>query len=253
MAPLWILSSLLHLYVGLRIVPGLAPWPPAAVAFALLLAASAAVLPPGLRTMRRHGDARGRALHWAGMTSLGALSSIAVLTLLRDAGLLLAVAADALWPAAVGVEALARASAVAVPLLGLGATAWGFVEARRVPRIVDVEVPIAGLPTALEGFTIAQVSDLHVGATIRRPQVEAVVEAVNALGADAVAITGDLVDGGVRELAPHVAPLAGLRSRHGTFFVTGNHEYYSGALPWIAELRRLGLTVLLNEHVVLER
>ena len=65
------------------------------------------------------------------------------------------------------------------------------------------------------------------------------------------AITGDLVDGSVRELAVHIAPLADLRSRHGTFVVTGNHEYYSGADAWIAELRRLGLSVLLNEHVVL--
>jgi hypothetical protein len=77
------------------------------------------------------------------------------------------------------------------------------------------------------------------------------VDKVNTLGADVVAITGDLVDGKVAELAGHVAPLAGLQSRHGTFFVTGNHEYYSGAHAWIAELRRLGLTVLLNEHVVL--
>ena len=64
-----------------------------------------------------------------------------------------------------------------------------------------------------------------------------------------VAVTGDLVDGSVAELAGHVAPLAALRSRHGTFFVTGNHEYYSGAHAWITELRRLDVRVLLNEHV----
>jgi predicted MPP superfamily phosphohydrolase len=66
-----------------------------------------------------------------------------------------------------------------------------------------------------------------------------------------VAITGDLVDGSVAELAPHTAALARLNARHGAFFVTGNHEYYSGAGPWIAEMRRLGINVLLNEHVVL--
>ena len=75
---------------------------------------------------------------------------------------------------------------------------------------------------------------------------------VKGLDADLIAITGDLVDGSVAELAAHTAPLATLRARHGVFFVTGNHEYYSGADPWIAEIRRLGFRVLLNEHVVSE-
>src|SRR5206468_12576014 len=75
---------------------------------------------------------------------------------------------------------------------------------------------------------------------------------VNRLEADLVAITGDLVDGPVARLSAHTAPLGGLRSRHGTYVVTGNHEYYSGAQGWIQELRRLGTRVLLNEHVVLE-
>jgi uncharacterized protein len=113
-------------------------------------------------------------------------------------------------------------------------------------------VPIDGLPAALHGFTIAQISDLHVGPTVKAPYVRAVVERVNALKADAVAITGDLVDGRVRDLAPDVASLADLRSRHGSFFVTGNHEYYSGADEWIALLRQLGLRVLIDEHVVLD-
>ena len=96
-----------------------------------------------------------------------------------------------------------------------------------------VDVPIAGLPTALQGFSIVQISDLHIGPTIKRRYLQAIVDRVNALGADMVAITGDLVDGSVQHLAVHVAPLAALRSRHGSFFVTGNHEYYSGA-PAIA-------------------
>jgi predicted MPP superfamily phosphohydrolase len=132
-------------------------------------------------------------------------------------------------------------------------TLWGFVNARRTARVVRVDVPVAGLPHALDGFTIAQVSDVHVGPTIKRPFVEAIVATVNRLEVDLVAVTGDLVDGSVRELADHVAPLAGLRSREGSFFVTGNHEYYSGAAAWVDELRRLGLTVLMNEHVVVRR
>ena len=116
---------------------------------------------------------------------------------------------------------------------------------------MSVDVPIRGLPAALQGFTIAQISDIHVGPTIRGDYVDAIVRAVNRLDADMVAVTGDLVDGRVQDLAPHVAPLALLASRHGTYFVTGNHEYYSGATPWIHELRRLGVRVLQNEHVVL--
>jgi predicted MPP superfamily phosphohydrolase len=116
----------------------------------------------------------------------------------------------------------------------------------------DVVVPLPGLPAALEGFTIAQISDIHVGPTIKRAFVEGIVRRVNLLDADVVAITGDLVDGSVRELSHHTEPLGSLKSRHGTYVVTGNHEYYSGANAWIHELRRLGTRVLLNEHVVLE-
>jgi predicted MPP superfamily phosphohydrolase len=129
-------------------------------------------------------------------------------------------------------------------ILGLGF-------ARR-PRLVEVDVPIAQLPRALQGFSIAQISDLHVGPTIKGGFVERIVTRINRLNADLVAITGDLVDGSVADLAVHTAPLARLTSRHGTFFVTGNHEYYSGERAWTDELRRLGLTVLKNQHVILQ-
>ncbi|UUZ70179.1 metallophosphoesterase [Polaromonas sp. P2-4] len=125
------------------------------------------------------------------------------------------------------------------------------MNARRTAAVVRVDVPIKGLPAALHGFTVAQISDIHVGPTIKLRYLRRIVDKVNALEADLVAITGDLVDGKVSELAAQVALLAGLQSRHGTYFVTGNHEYYSGAHAWIDELRRLGLTVLLNQHVVI--
>ena len=128
----------------------------------------------------------------------------------------------------------------------------GYAEARGPAEVERVDVPIPDLPAALDGFRIAQISDVHVGPTIKGDFVRRVVDDVNALDADMVAVTGDIVDGDVPWLAPHVAPLADLKSRHGTFFVTGNHEYYSGVEPWVTEFRRLGLTVLLNEHVVLE-
>src|SRR5208282_2457843 len=105
---------------------------------------------------------------------------------------------------------------------------------------------------ALRGFRIVQISDIHVGPTIKADYLEAIVDRVNRLHPEVIAITGDLVDGSVAQLARHVAPLARLRAVHGVYFVTGNHEYYSGAHAWIEELRRLGITVLLNQHVMLE-
>jgi hypothetical protein len=182
---------------------------------------------------------------------MGLFSSLLVFTLLREAILLAAWLASLAAP--VAREAIARASAVAVPVLAIAVTLFGYWNARRTAGVVTVRVPLAGLPAPLQGFTIVQISDIHVGPTIRARYVEAIVEAVNRLKPDLVAITGDLVDGSVAELGEQVAPLRRLVSRHGTFFVTGNHEYYSGAAPWIAELERLGIKVLHNEHVVIER
>ena len=250
--PIYLLSALLHLYVGWRILPALGAWPLAQALLGLVLVASTVLLPLGLMARRHVRGPWADRLAWAGLLGMGLFSSLFVLTVLRDVALLLAVIAFAWRPAALPVAALTTWSAVAVPLLAALATAVGFWNARRTAAVVRVDVPIARLPAALHGFTVAQITDVHVGPTIRRGYLQAIVARVNALGADMVAITGDLVDGKVSELAAHVAPLSQLRSRHGSFFVTGNHEYYSGAQAWMAELRRLGVRVLLNEHVVLD-
>jgi predicted MPP superfamily phosphohydrolase len=247
---LFLISALVHAYVGWRVVPDL-PSGPGTPAFVALLVASAALMPMALLARRVRPPWSDR-LAWAGALAMGLFSSLFVLTLARDVLLLVAALVGLAAPAALDPSALALWSAVAVPLLGLAASAWGFVNARRTAAVVSVDVPIAGLPAALHGFTIAQISDIHVGPTIKRAYLGRIVAAVNAIGADMVAVTGDLVDGSVSELAGHVAPLASLTSTHGTFFVTGNHEYYSGAPAWVAELRRLGLRVLMNEHVVLQ-
>lgn len=245
------LSAVLHFYVGLRLLPSLpGGW---AAALALLLAVSALSTPLGLIARRLARAPLADKLAWAGLVFMGLFSSLFVLTLLRDAALLAAWVVDAAAPDALPMAALRSFSGMGVPPLALAVTAFGYVNARRTAAVVAVDVPIRGLPAALQGFTIAQISDIHVGPTIKGPYLDGIVDAVNALRPDLVAITGDLVDGTVAELAAHVAPLARLASRHGSFFVTGNHEYYSGAGPWLAELQRLGVTNLLNQHVVIER
>ncbi|WP_348751956.1 metallophosphoesterase, partial [uncultured Aquincola sp.] len=259
-----LLLLLLHLYVGARLVPPL----PGLVAPGLLavwLLASLVLIPLSFFERRATDRAAADRLSWAGMLALGVFSLLGVFTVLRDL-LLLAVwglghlpAVQASGFAAVGGVAgasgwpgLQAGSAWAVlGLSGLGTLA-GLVGARRRAPVRRVDIAVDGLPPALHGFTVAQITDVHVGPTVKRAYVQRIVDAVNALQPDAVAITGDLVDGRVADLQGDVAPLAGLRSRHGSFFVTGNHEYYSGAEEWVQALQGLGVQVLLNRHVVLQ-
>jgi predicted MPP superfamily phosphohydrolase len=209
-----------------------------------LLAVCFWLLPKGFRIRDDHGT-------WAVMLpwlTMGFFSYLLVLTIVRDVTLIASVLA--LSPQA--HESWIRISAIGVMALTPAITLVGFFMARRVAPVVNVEVPLADLPKELEGFTIAQISDIHIGQTIKRNFVAAIVDRVNRLNADMIAITGDVVDGSVPDLAQHTEPLARLESRHGTYFVTGNHEYYSGVHAWIRELERLGAKALMNEHVVLD-
>jgi predicted MPP superfamily phosphohydrolase len=238
---------LLHAYIGLRLLPGMGVGLAAMALGAVLLAISAGLVRIGLVAPSLRRTRWSEQLGWAGLLAMGFFSSLFVLTLLRDLLLL------GLAIAGAGGPAFTRDSAVGVPLLALAVTVVGFVNARRVARVVRIEVPIPGLPPALDGYSIAQISDIHVGPTIKRPYLNAIVTKVNALKPDAIAVTGDLVDGSVQRLAMHTEPLSRLSAPDGAFFVTGNHEYYSGAEQWIAEVRRLGLRVLMNEHVIRHR
>lgn len=242
---LFTLSILVHLLIGLRLVPALAP--AAAGALVGWLAISTLLIPLGLMARRYAQPPKADWLAAAGLFALGLFSSLFVLTVLRDVALI------AGWIVGADLGAWPGRTAAAVPVLALALSLLGLLNTRLTARVKTVDVPIVGLPEPLHGFTIAQISDLHVGPTIRARHIQRIVERVNRLQPDAIAITGDLVDGPVHELGPHVAPLAGLKARDGTYFVTGNHEYYAGAHAWLAEVRRLGIRVLINEHVVLER
>jgi len=240
--------GLLHAYVGWRILPDLPIGLDERLAGVALLTAGFTAMMLGLEARRIRSRAWSDRIASVGLFATGWFSSLCVLALLRDVLLL----PFELVIATPDARLLRAASASTVVALAAVATAVGFFNARRRARIVEVEVPLAELPPALHGFSIAQVSDVHVGRTIKRNYVAAIVAAVNELGADLVAVTGDVVDGSVDELASHTAPLAQLKARYGAFLVTGNHEYYSGEPAWRAEFARLGLRVLMNEHVVIE-
>ncbi len=130
---------------------------------------------------------------------------------------------------------------------------YGLYEAHRHADVEEVTAYLPHLPPEFDGFRIVQLSDIHVGPTIKQKFVETIVGQVTNLRADLIAFTGDLVDGSVRWLRDDVAPLKELSAPHGKFFVTGNHEYYSGVEPWLEEANRLGFTLLVNEHRLIER
>ncbi len=246
LSPAWLMFSLPG-YIGWRLLSAfdLGPWG-VSLGVAVLIAACVLV-PMSVRTRAIRDRVLADRLSWVGLTAMGFFSFLFVITALRDLMLLSVYAFDA-----ERARAWITPSAVGVLIATALTTVIGMIVARRVPRIVKIDIPVENLPESLRGFSIAQISDVHVGPTIKRPFVERIVRRVNALGCDMIAVTGDLVDGSVTQLAVHTAPLADLSARHGTFFVTGNHEYYSGERAWTRELRRLGLQVLKNEHVVLQ-
>jgi predicted MPP superfamily phosphohydrolase len=135
----------------------------------------------------------------------------------------------------VGIAAIAGISGLAAALGEVG--------------VKRVAIKLSRWPAALAGFRIAQLTDVHIGPTIGGTWLREVVRRTNELEADIVVITGDLVDGSVAELREHTAALAELRAKRGVYFVTGNHEYYSGVDEWLDELVRLGIRPLRNERV----
>jgi predicted MPP superfamily phosphohydrolase len=177
-------------------------------------------------------------MHRASYLSMAWLSFLFVLSLVRDA-LMIATAFDIGVPAVYGLSVLA---------VFIGALA-----ARGGPHVRHVDVPIAGLAAGLEGFRIALISDLHVGLNIGRAYVERVVEKTEALGADLIALTGDIVDGPIAHIGADVAPLGRLATRGRAYFVLGNHDCYSGADAWMAHFRAMGMLVLENSHEVVTK
>ena len=257
-------------YAGLRILTPAhlpSPWNWIAwVLLALFLVLPVAAMSVEFNRLEFHWK---KQLEWGAYVSLGFFSMVITLLVIRDVAWLIVIGAQklialvsAMMQGAPGAgnaadphrrEVLVQWMNLGLIAVSGGLTAYGIYEARRRPAIVEITVPITDLPGSLQGFRIVQITDIHAGLTVTRPFVETVVEMANAQMGDIVAFTGDLVDGTVDQLSEHVAPMKNLQGRCGRYFITGNHEYYSGALPWVEEAKKLGFDVLLNEHRVIRQ
>ncbi|MGV7246274.1 metallophosphoesterase, partial [Caballeronia sp. M23-90] len=221
------IGILFHVYIGVRLIPAAPVGTALKILAVLALVVSVMLIPLGMIARNIGQQPLSDRLAWIGLLIMGFFSSLLVLTFLRDIVLLVLHLASSSENAVNPWPAFRAWSALGVPVLAVLVTVFGIYSARRRAAVKNVDVPIDNLPAALNGFTIVQISDIHVGPTIKRQYVEKIVAAVNALKPDLIAVTGDVVDGSVPHLAAHTRPLSELKARHGAFLVTGNHEYYA--------------------------
>jgi predicted MPP superfamily phosphohydrolase len=244
--------GLLHLYPGFRLFSDTqlpAAW--AVLGWGLLLFTVVSV-PAGFFLVRTTGNRLTRGLFAFGTFWLGAAGILLTATVATDVVRLLFGLLSGFPEGAARVH---QARLQALGILGITTvlTGWALFSAAVVLQLRRVTVRLHGLGQGLEGLRIVQISDLHIGEALDEAFLRRVVARVNALSPDVVAVTGDLVDGQVGVVRDFVAPLGELRAKFGVYYVTGNHEYYWGGPEWEAEVHRLGLTVLRNEHRIITR
>ena len=188
----------------------------------------------GLLYMRTLPLAIARPVMAVCFTYLGILFFLVLLLVAIDA-------ATIFGPASLGRARVQAAAAVC------GATALSIVAMRNALQPVAVRPCFVRAPASLDGYRIAQLADLHIGAMRGRAFVADVVASVNAARPDLVVITGDLVDGTPEQLLRELAPLRALHAP--TYLVLGNHEHLSGAAAWRSAFPALGIHVLTDERV----
>lgn len=254
-------SCAMHAYLGVRVTGPLGPeYKLARRVIWSALIAHAVFFPLAVGQMPNTGKPWADWLQYLGWTTGGVFSLLLILMLLKDIGWLGLGLWERLAPSSsplpedpsrrAFLQTALNVGIVAATTV-IGGAAW--LGARLKPTIERHTLPIANLPEALHGLRIVQISDIHVGPTIRREAIAQLVAEVNALEPDLIAVTGDLVDGSVAALRPHVEPLRDLSAPLGSWFVTGNHEYYSGVLSWCDHCAgELGMQVLVDEHRVVE-
>lgn len=249
-------------YVGRRIVPAMAHFGfPSHIGWITIVVLCLMPLGGFMMVLQRQHESVGLdILLWCGYLSLGLFSLLLAAFFLRDIGGWLHQGFTWLFtkPSEVTTDETRRQflfQSINLSVAGVctAVAGYGVFKAHHDPVVETAEIPLKNLPKNFDGFRIVQFSDLHVGPTIKRDFVERVTNHVMRLKPDLVAFTGDLVDGTVSWLREDVIPLKQLQAPHGVFFVTGNHEYYSGAQAWCDEAKRLGFDVLLNEHRIIHR
>jgi len=240
-----------HYYLALRLVldPGLTqPWRGLALGAIAGLGASLVLQPIGERWL---GPPRSRLIAWPASLWMGFSFLLLLCLFASDVGLWIAGGVAAAAEDLPGPGAGAGVRAAAVVGLALLAGLAGLRSGLAPPKLRRVEIELPRWPAGREGYRIVQISDIHIGPILGRAFAAKLVERVNALDPDLVAVTGDLVDGKLELLAGEVAPFAGLRGRDGVYFVTGNHDHYSGADEWAVAIAGLGLRVLRNQRIAI--
>ena len=181
--------------------------------------------------------------NWA----FGAIVLLVLLQLLLDIGLLFGMLIHG------GI--VSAPDGVRYPLAALAAVvaAIGVHQAMRIPPLKDIEIGIPELPVQFDGYTILQLTDLHISRLFPASWARAVVDRSNKLGVDLIAITGDLIDGSLDARRADIEPLRDLKAPDGVYVISGNHEYIFGYSTWMAHFAALGLLSLENRHIVLDR
>ncbi|MFH1812520.1 MAG: metallophosphoesterase [Pseudomonadota bacterium] len=248
------LYAAIHYYFYARLIR--APMLPASwrTGLTIALIALAVILPLSMMLARLVGWSTADALLWPAFAwsglALFLLMALLGIDLVRGAALLgLHIAHSDLLDDPGRRLFVSRVIAIGASAVALGVSGLAFGTALAGPILRRLKVTLPRWPSALDGFSIVQLSDLHIGRTIGRRYVDDLVQRTNALKPDLIAITGDLVDGTPEDLGEAAEPLAQLRARYGVFFVPGNHDHYSGVAPWLAWLKQRHIRVLLNEHV----
>ena len=254
---------IIYIYTGFRLIPALLKKRAGLWCWVILILSFVSLI---LHLYLRVNDIYfhiSQILAWIGYTSLGLVSTLFCLSFFRD--LLIIPILTILKIKEFFIKAkkislfnpekrnfLFKASGYSIAALSSCTTFFGYFAALQKPKVVQIDITLKQNLKNLKGLKIVQFTDLHVGPTIRYDYIKQVCDIIHSLNADIIVFTGDLADGSPQDLAHDISPLKGLYAPHGKYFVTGNHEYYSGAKRWIHQARILGFVPLINEHRVIK-